>query len=508
MSADDRTWTWDTQFVPPEDAYPPDDTYLPPEEARIEDELETAVGNEVGWGRVRQEARRHDTRTTSWGQPVDVRDIGQRLQDRRLAGPVPTVGRIDGGGALFYRGEVNGVAGETGSAKTWTALATCAQVLAGSGCIVYIDLEASPVNIVGRLLDMGVKLDDIDHGFIYLAPTGPFRDAAVEELVDIVRRARAVFVVIDSTGEALVLEGAKPNADEDVARWFRVLPTMLARLDYDGEIGPAVAVLDHQSKSGGGSMWPIGSQRKLAAITGVQYIQEVVRPFRKGQPGYAVLKCAKDRHGTYGVGERIARLTVEPSSLGCVTVSLVAVEPAADDGRFRPTDYMERISHVLEAASGPLGVNDVATRVRGNKKYVSEALEVLIEEGYVSQATGPNRSKLHTLIKPFSEAEAARTTSSPASGGSGSGPLEGNREPPLALVPEPLENHREPLNHRDEQGGEQPSEVEGPPVILSESADEQGRDEWIDPGCCGHGVTVGGRCSVCGGTARKKEGSV
>ncbi|MBK6858073.1 MAG: hypothetical protein IPG97_16375 [Microthrixaceae bacterium] len=37
----------------------------------------------------------------------------------------------------------------------------------------------------------------------------------------------------------------------------------------------------------------------------------------------------------------------------------------------------------------------------GKKKWVAEALRLLIEEGHVTTRPGPNRSQLHTLTKPY-----------------------------------------------------------------------------------------------------------
>jgi len=373
---------------------------------------------------------------SSWSA-VDLAATVSGLLDGTLERLKPTVGDT-GAGALFYRGKVNGIAGESGCGKSWTALVCCSQVLSAGGSVVYIDLEDDAVGIVARLLDMGVDGEAITGGFCYVHPTGRLDAVGADELARLVAGVRPELVVIDSTGEALALDGAKPNEDDDVARWFRRLPSPLARL------GPAVLVLDHVTKTDDGGLWPIGSQRKRAAISGAQYMQRVARPFAKGQPGSASLTCAKDRHGTYRTGQKVATLKVEPDGEG-VSVSLAAVaadSPAEATGGFRPTGYMEKISEALEAAPEPLTQRGIRDRVSGKLDYILKALDALVAEGYVVTKPGAHKSTLHTLAKPFRESENAGNHSTPQTGSQrlvpGSGSLE--REPGTTQV----ERFREP----------------------------------------------------------------
>src|SRR5690606_21174734 len=114
----------------------------------------------------------------------------------------------------------------------------------------------------------------------------------IEQLVDRVAETPGAFAVIDSTGESMAAAGKSQIIDEDVAQWMQDLAHPLA---YRGDA--CVLLLDHMVKSEDGGLWPIGSQRKRAAITGAQYIAEVADPFSKDKDGMVVLKVAKDRHG-------------------------------------------------------------------------------------------------------------------------------------------------------------------------------------------------------------------
>jgi hypothetical protein len=325
-------------------------------------------------------------------EPLDLDDTLAGLQDGTLTRPEPTVGRF-GDRCLFYPGRINGVHGDSNAAKTWTALVTCRQEIELGHTVVYVDLEDDPAGIIGRLLDLGVDADAVRKRFVYLRPDGRVNQTAADSLVRLLAERTPSLAVVDSAGEALALEGANPNADEEVARWFRLLPRLLARQ------GAAVLLLDHATKAGDNDLWPIGSQRKRAAITGAAYVQRVVRPFAIGQDGAAVLVCAKDRGGNYPTGRRVAELRL--------TDGAWTLEPASEDskpgGAFRPTVLMERISDHLTTYPGASWYA-IREAVRGKTDGKQLALQRLIAEGYVTTEDGPRGSTRHTLIKRYTEA--------------------------------------------------------------------------------------------------------
>lgn len=347
---------------------------------------------------------------TAWAR-VDLGDVVEGLVAGTLHRATPTVAPIRGGGALFYRGKVNGLAGESGAGKTWTVLAASAGVLDDAGVVVYIDHEDDAAGVVGRLLDLGVEPDAVRARFAYFNPSEKPNAGDLQALAGLVADLRPVLVVVDSTGEGLALEGANPNADEEVAAWFLRVPRRLSLVNYDDQPGPAVVVLDHVTKTDEGGLWPIGSQRKRAAISGAQYMQRTVKPFDKHTPGHAVLVCAKDRHGNYRAGQKVAELHVAPGP----TITLDAVESAPDDAPFWPTVYMERVSRTLEAAGEPLSRRQIEERATGKKEWIAKALGVLIAQGYITTATGPRKANLHRLARPYREADHPGGTVSPDS---------------------------------------------------------------------------------------------
>lgn len=359
----------------------------------------------------------------SW-QPVDLADTLAGLLAGTITRHAPSVGRRDDGAALFYPGKVNGVAGASGSGKTWTALHAAAQELAAGSTVIYVDLEDDAAGVVGRLLDIGADPAVIGERFRYVSPDESYGLAARTFLEALVVDLAPSLVVIDSTGESMALDGAKPNDDDDTARWFRRLPTALARR------GPAVVVLDHVIKADDGGLWPIGSQRKRAAINGAQYMQTTLRPFAKDTAGAAKLVCAKDRHGNYRPGQKVADLAVTPAG-DRLEVELRTPEAATTTAgeTFRPTGYMERVSNALRLAGEPLTFNGITDRVTGKRQVIRTAVDVLIAEGHITTEPGPRSSTLHTLAKPFHETEDNREPVdrqvSPIPLVTGSGSLEG-----------------------------------------------------------------------------------
>jgi ribosomal protein S27AE len=324
--------------------------------------------------------------------PVDLAATVAGLLDGTITRPEPTLGHF-GDGCLFYPGRINSVHGDSTAGKTWTALVTARQEIARGETVVYVDLEDSAEGVVSRLMDdLGAPPDAVRDRFVYLHPDERLTPAAATGLAALLDARRPSLVVVDSTGEALAVEGANPNADEEVARWFRLLPRLAVRC------GAAVLLLDHATKAGDNDLWPIGSQRKRAAVTGAAYLQRVVQSFGQDQDGKSVLVCAKDRHGNYPLGRRVAALTVRGGE-----ISLAPEARAAAD--FQPTGYMEKVSRFLEAAPEPQSGRQVLAAVPGKKVHKVAALAALVKGEFVAVADGPRGAQMHTSAKPYREGD-------------------------------------------------------------------------------------------------------
>jgi len=245
------------------------------------------------WDRAnRPELRQYAAERSGWADvPLDA--ILDGIEAGTFALPVPSVGMLsDASAGLLYPGRVNGIAGESGAGKGWLALTIAAEQMGLGRHVYYLDFEDSPALALLRLVRV-LRIDGalVRHRFHYLHPAR-HDDEGIAAFVARVASTPSAFVVVDSTGEALAAAGKNQNHDDEVAAWFQSLAHPLAD---DG--GATVLLLDHMVKSEDGGLWPIGSQRKRAAITGAQYVAEVAQPFSRTTNGMVALRVAKDRHG-------------------------------------------------------------------------------------------------------------------------------------------------------------------------------------------------------------------
>lgn len=335
---------------------------------------------------------------SSW-DAGDISSVVDGLAAGTLDTPQPSVGRLDGGGSLLYAGRTNGLAAESGAGKTFTALRLAQTELEDGRNVVFVDFEDSAIGVAARLLAMGVPSRVIGdrRRFAYVQPDESFLGAAVVQFMTLIATMQPSLVVIDSTGESMALEGADPNSDDQVARWFQQFPTAIARS------GPAVLLIDHLPKADTSAPSPIGSQRKRAAISGVQLIQSVKKnmAFARGRAGEAEIVCTKDRGGFFVTGERIASLVVNPNDAlpgdsGC-DVLLVR----ADLSAWAPTKHMAEVSAYLEGCGGPATTNKICAGVKGKNETLGNALKILAASGYCSAAPGTRGAILYTFVKRY-----------------------------------------------------------------------------------------------------------
>lgn len=336
-----------------------------------------------------------DAPTSPW-EPIDVCAILDGILDGTLEREAPELlSRGEDAGGLFYRGRVNGVHGESGSGKSWTALLAAAQELAKGERVVYVDYEDGPAGIVQRLVDLGTEPRALREHLSYINPDGPLDERAWAQVQDLVERQRPSLVVIDSTGEALAADGTAPNDDDEVARWFQRVPRRIAKL------GPAVLVLDHSPKATDVSskLFPIGSHRKRAAVDGAQYLQEAGQAFSREEAGWARLLCAKDRHGTYARAEHVASLHVTPHASG---VHIEIAAPPKVTPVDKRADLMERISETLETMAVPLSARGIREHVKGNASEIAAATKELLARGFID-VRQVGQSFQHRHVKRFSQ---------------------------------------------------------------------------------------------------------
>lgn len=329
---------------------------------------------------------------SSWVRTT-LGDTVRGLIDGTIERQRPTLGLLPDGKGIFYAGRVNGLYGEPGKGKTWVALGIVAEVLADGGTVAWIDLEEPALGIVERLLTLGVDGDAIVGRFAHYAPEEPIANAIGfgEEL----RELGPDLVVIDSTGEALAIEGAGPNNDDEVATWFRTWPRWIANLT-----GAGVIVIDHVVKDESSrGLWPGGSQRKKAAINGSAFMASTIAELGRGFQGRLKLTTSKDRQGHHRVGTPAAIFVLDATGGESAEARLefpIAEKDNADALEARMKAVSEWLGEMGEAATKAA----ITKGVGGNNGLTADAIAALTRLGCIQQE---QRGQTHycTLARPF-----------------------------------------------------------------------------------------------------------
>lgn len=337
----------------------------------------------------------------SW-RPVDLAAVLASDYEK----PRPTIGKVNGSDvAMFYPARINAIFGDSGGGKTWYALYVMSEQMREGRDVILVDYEDSPDSAVARLEQIGVSQRDILRHLIYIQPTEKWTPVAERVLDEALAGRDVAIVTLDSTGEALAVDGVSPNADEEVARWFRG-----AARYFSKNIGAAVILLDHTTKSrenGRSTDFAIGSQRKRAAINGAAYHLEVVTAPSKCSDGRFKLFTRKCRFGWRKHGAVACEVVMENHG-DSDEVRFVVSQPSETStptGKLRPTWYMARVSEFLQEADAPLSKSAIAKAVGRKAPMVAVAIEQLIEEGFCSASDGPRNARLISFVKLYEESQ-------------------------------------------------------------------------------------------------------
>jgi hypothetical protein len=326
-------------------------------------------------------------------EPIDLRPVLDGTSQPIL----PALLYREDGAALFYPAKVNGLHADSGVGKSWVATIVAAQQIGEGRHVAWIDLEGDEQVIIERLRALCVADDAIADRFHYLRPVTPFGLESTARTGQLIADTGATVVVIDSVGEAFALAGIDENRDVDVGPWYRKVARRLA------DTGAAVILIDHATKAADNPLHPSGSKRKRAAITGASYLVEATKPLTKEHGGVLRLVCAKDRHGTYGRGDTVARLEMNayPDS------SLIArvYPPLAADKTTDTTLVLAARAAVraVKEAGSPLSTNGVceAMRIKARVATKRAGLELAVTRGHLRTVTGPRRSSLHEYVSDW-----------------------------------------------------------------------------------------------------------
>lgn len=325
-------------------------------------------------------------------EPVDLLELAGQIRRGELDPVLPAILQVEGALPLFYPGRINGLFGESGTLKTFVALAAIHHCATQGQRSLLIDYEDNPAGITERLIQLGFA--DYEIALVDYRNPSTGIGYGLEYLTEHVDGGDYHLIVIDSTGEAQAAGAVKGNADEENALWFALLKRVSRLLQ-----GPAVLVLDHIPKDPDAPTgYAIGSQRKRAAITGASYRIDAIREPARGRDGKLKLTVAKDKPGNRAKGTIAAEIDVQTGPDGALTLHIHQsdMQTARDAGqKWRPTIYMERISTWLQFHPGS-SQRAIRDGVEGKVNVLVDALEVLVEEGWVRVDAGPRGAQLHT----------------------------------------------------------------------------------------------------------------
>ena len=290
--------------------------------------------------------------------------------------PTPSIlDRIHGdGGLVIPAGKLNWIYGLPAGGKSFVGLIVASESVLRDGRVMFLDYEDNKKTFQQRAAILGLNPKDHADSFRYIhggLADSPLATAQAKEWLEKADDREMSLVVIDAAESS-----GCPSDGSSVNEWLAKVVTPWEQL------GVTVIVIDHIPKQKEGRPdGPIGSQRKLAAITGIGLKLSGIC-WSKKKDGRLVLTCEKDRTGNYAKGEKVAAITGEWDTSGPERVfGYRIVNPAQGDD-----DTGNIGGAILEyvAEAMPEGVNSqraIIANVRGKRDIIISTIDNLVEGG-------------------------------------------------------------------------------------------------------------------------------
>lgn len=333
-----------------------------------------------------------------------LKDLSWILGGQPPVIPPPTICRRTDGTALFYPGKVNGIFGDPEAAKTWIAQAAGVEALNDGGTLAMIDVDHNgPDHTAARLILLGARLEHVadPDRFRYYEPDDP--DELRAAVTDIVSWAPTV-TIIDSLGEIFPMLGVNTNDGDEMTTAMRLVCSRPA------QAGSCVITIDHLPKGtdARATGYAIGSIAKKRMIRGTYLRAEARQQPAPGHVGRITLRIEKDTAGELrksSGGGYAGTFTLDSTQTHFTTWTIGHDDqPKNDDGTFRPTVLMEKISRFIEE-NDQCTFRAIKERVTAKDNLLRTAIGLLVTEGFVSRIDGPRGSKLHHSIALYRETE-------------------------------------------------------------------------------------------------------
>lgn len=315
---------------------------------------------------------------------VDLGDWWDRAEPERQA---DVLTRTDGT-ALLYTADLNWIYGDSGSGKTWIALAAAVQELAAGRHVAWIHYEdPTPATIIGRLKTLNVPRHIAVAQFHYLDPQGTTINWP--DLITLCHSHNITWVTLDSVGEALNAAGLNEDSDAEVGPWLTTGPRAMANA------GIGIVCVDHGTKAQNQKLHPSGSKRKRAAVTGTALLIEPIVAPTIDRDGMIRITCAKDRHGNHQQGSTIgiAHLRRDTTTGGLIVTinenEVTEVTAAQHDTLIRA---------VVRAVTQQPGLTKNQLQrfmPTAGKDRRHAAIDEAVESGLIRFEFGPRRAQLY-----------------------------------------------------------------------------------------------------------------
>jgi hypothetical protein len=309
---------------------------------------------------------------------------------------------------LLYTNADNSIWGPSGVMKSWLAVFAALQEIRQGKHVLVIDYEMSQADWIRRLRSMGATQEQLRYVH-YIAPTEQLRAKArlvagseliehmtaaqrvlVQELQQLAARHTVTLAVIDGITELMSSNGLQTNDGEAVALAWAALHRPIVQIT-----GAAVLSVDHvthqERRDNKAASYPLGSQHKVARITGAGYALRAasqLTSYSKGaNVGQLDLFCIKDRHGQVGQGRSVATLWLRPQPGDLIHATLVPF----DENAAPQTDWQRDTDRVLATV---VALNDA----RRNTPSIGK-----ISAARISRDTGLDKEKTGDLLDYLAE---------------------------------------------------------------------------------------------------------
>jgi AAA domain len=283
-------------------------------------------------------------------EPIDLGPAWRGDKPR----PAAEVFRRDDGLALLLPG-VNYLFGDSGDGKSFVALIAALEEIRTGHPVIWISYEdANEDLIVDRLKLLGATEDEATMLRFSVPQVG--LTAGTRRIIELAEEIEARLVVLDSVGEAMAVGGVDEDRDKEVGPWMRQTMRLIHNLNPTLSILP----IDHSTKSKDNPLFPSGSKRKRAAVTGRMFLLNVRSPFAIDTVGYVQLVVAKDRGGRFKRADIAAEIMLDATDNPYRWTVTAPRDGDSYSPKIRRRTAADRVLEVLGEASVPMTAEQCA----------------------------------------------------------------------------------------------------------------------------------------------------